>query len=446
MALKALDIFKHLPKGNCKKCGCPTCLAFAMKLAQKQATLDECPEITADGRAALEGASAPPIRLVTIGSGDRKVEIGKETVMFRHEETFYHPTGVAVRVRDNLAPDALQAALKAVAALKFVRVGTEIRIDLVAVENASGQPDPFKKTVEAVKELGLPLVLMSDQPASLAAALAVCAAQKPLLYAAGQDNWEALAKLAKEHKCPLAVRVGDCEKPGELPEKIKAAGVEELVLDVTTRNVSCTLQNLTGLRRMALRKTMAGIGYPCMAIAGGDDPYLEVAQAATFISKYAALVVVNLHAPEQLLPLLTVRQNLYTDPRKPIQVEAKLYEIGAVTKDSPLLITTNFSLTYYTVEGEVESCRVPAYIGVIDTEGTSVLTAYAADKLTSEKVTAFLKSDAIAKRIAHKKVVLPGYVAAMSGALEDDSGWKVLVGPREASGISKFLKTVWKSE
>jgi len=444
VALKALDVLKYLPKKTgCKECGCTTCLAFAMKVAQKQASINECAFVSDEAKAALEGASAPPIKLVTIGDGDSKLQIGNETVMFRHEETFYHPPGIAVRVSDDLDAEALAARVAAIGALKFVRVGAEIRVDVVAVDNVSGDAGRFKAAVEAASKLDLPMVLIAEGASQMAAALEVCAEKKPLIHAARPDNWEEFAKLAKEKGCPLAVKAPDLEALAELMAKIKAAGVEDMVLDVTADRLTATLQNLTSVRRLALKKGARELGYPCMAFAAGDDAFEEVAQAATYVAKYAGIVITNLYQPEQVLPILTVRTNIYTDPRKPIQVEPTLHEVGVPNPQSPVLITTNFSLTYYSVEGEVEASRVPAYIGVIDTEGTSVLTAFASDKLTSEGVTAFLKSDALKDKVSHKKVIIPGYVAAMSGAVEDDSGWEVIVGPREASGIPKFLKTMW---
>ena len=446
MALKALDILKLLPqKRGCKECGCPTCLAFAMKLAQKQARIDECPYVSDDSKAALEGAPAPPQKLVTIGAGENKLEIGNETVMFRHEETFHHPPGIAVRVPDDLDAEALAARVAAIGDLKWVRVGMDIRANVVAVQNASCDAERFKAAVQAASKLDLPMVLIAEKAAHVAAALEVCADKKPLIHAARPDNWQEFAQVAKEKACPLAVKAFEPEALAELTGKIKAAGVEDMVLDVTADGLSATLQALTKVRRLALKKGVRDLGYPSMAIAAGDDAFQEVAQAATYVAKYAGIVVTGLCKPEQILPLLTVRQNVFTDPRKPIQVEPTVYEVGAATPQSPVLITTNFSLTYYTVEGEVEASRVPAYIGVVDTEGTSVLTAFASDKLTAEGVAALLKSGVFKDKVSHRKVIIPGYVAAMSGALADESGWEVIVGPREASGIPKFLKTVWAS-
>lgn len=444
MALKALDIYKHLPKSNCAKCGSPTCLAFAMQLASKKGSLDQCPEITPEARGMLEGASAPPIRLVTIGAGSSAVAVGNETVLFRHDETFYHPTGIAVRVKDDAAD--LSAQVEAAKALAFERVGQHIAVDLLAVENASGNPATFAAAAAQANQSGLALVLIAADPAAMSAALDACAGAKPLLHRADASNWEAMTALAKQHGCALAIDAADLDAAAELTAKITAAGVQDLVLDVTGANLGATLSALTKVRRLALKKAFRPLGYPCMTLPSTTDAELALAEAATCIAKYAGIVVVDAREPWQVLPLLTIRQNVFTDPRKPVQVEPKLYAVGAVNDKSPLLLTTNFSLTYYTVEGDVEASRVPAYIGVIDTEGTSVLTAWASEKLTTAKVAKFLNSEEVKSKVSHRKVIIPGYISVMSGQLEDESGWEVMVGPRESSGISKFLKVVWKAD
>ena len=446
MALKALDIFKNLPKTNCGKCGHPTCLAFAMQMAAKKADLDDCPDVTAEGRAALEGASSPPIRMVTVGKGDGAVQIGNETVLFRHEETFYHPTGIAVRVKDDLDDAALQAEVNAVKALSFDRVGQKIAVDMIAVENASGDKAKFARAASAAKATGLAIILMSSDSDAMAAALEVCGDQSPLLYRANSGNWEAMAALAKAKNCPLAVDASDLAQAADLTAKLNQAEVQDLVLDVTSGGLSGTLSALTKVRRLALRKNFRPLGYPCIALPSSSDPDLAIAEAGAYVAKYAGIVVVDTKEPWRALPLLTIRQNVFTDPRKPVQVESKLYAIGAVNDKSPLLLTTNFSLTYYTVEGDVEASRVASHIGVIDTEGTSVLTAWASEKLTVDKVVKFLNSEDVKGKVSHNKVIIPGYVAVMSGKLEDESGWQVLVGPRESSGIPKYLKTMWKAD
>lgn len=446
MALKALDIYKHLPKTNCAKCGNPTCLAFAMQLASKKVSIDKCPDISSEALAALEGASEPPIRLVTIGKGPGSIQVGNETVLFRHDEAFYHQPGIAVRLSDDLSDEALLSAVKSIKALSFERVGQRIAVDMIAVDNVSGSGAAFAKAANAAGQTGLALILMSKDVDAVAKALEVCGDQRPLLYRADASNWEQMGKLAKEKQYPLAVDASDLDQAAELTQKLTGIGVQDIILDVTGEGLAATLGALTKVRRLALKKGFRPLGYPCMALPTSTDSDMALAQAATYIAKYAAIVIVDAAEPWQILPLLTIRQNIYTDPRKPVQVEPKLYQVGAVTDKSPLLITTNFSLTYYTVEGDVEASRIPCYIGVIDTEGTSVLTAWASEKLTAAKVAKFLNSEEVTSRISHRKVIIPGYIAVMSGGLEEESGWQISVGPRESSGISKYLKTMWKPD
>jgi len=264
-----------------------------------------------------------------------------------------------------------------------------------------------------------------------------------LIHAARPDNWEEFAKVAKENGCSLAVKAPDLETLAELTGKIKAAGVEDMVLDLTADRLSATLQTLTIARRLALKKGARDLGYPSMAFATGGDVFEEVAQAAIYVAKYAGIVVTSLTKAEQVLPLLTVRQNVFTDPRKPIQVEPMVYEIGAANSKSPVLITTNFSLTYYTVESDVEASRVPSYILVVDTEGTSVLTAYSGDKLNEKTVADAMAKFDVEKLVKHRKLIIPGYVAVMSGKLEEATNWEIMVGPRECSMLPKYLQELW---
>lgn len=443
MALTALEIYKHLPKTNCKECGVPTCLAFAMQLAQKKVELSKCPHVSEEAKAALEGASAPPIRLVTIGAGAKKaLQIGQETVLFRHEETFHHPAGLAIEVSDALSDAELESAIREVDALQFERVGTTIEIDLLALRNESGDPARFRQAAEKAKALcRYPLVLISENPDALAAALAVTQDEKPLLCAATPENYEKVSPLAKGALCPLVVRAQGPEALADLTQKVVALGVQDLVLDPASNGLATALADHTIIRRAALRKTFRPLGYPTIAFTHNTDPYQEMAEAATYMAKYAGIVVMKGRERWQVLPVLTARYNIYTDPQKPIQVQPGVYTIGEATPTSPVLVTTNFSLTYYTVAGDVENSRVPSYIVVVDTEGTSVLTAYASEKLTADKVAEMLNADGgIKDKVSHRKVIIPGLVAVMTAKLKDKSGWDVIVGPRESAGIPKLLR------
>ncbi|MBI5359890.1 MAG: acetyl-CoA decarbonylase/synthase complex subunit gamma [Planctomycetes bacterium] len=445
MALTGLDIYKLLPKKNCGECAVPTCLAFAMALAGKKTSLDKCPYVSTDAKATLEGASAPPQRLVALGIGENKIEIGNETVMFRHEQTFWHQPGIAVEIEDTTPDAELAAKIQKINSLVFERVAQKLSVQVIAVRNTSKDPAKFAKTVTTVCEKSqLALILVSDSPASIEAALKACAGKKPLIHGATAANFQQMAQLAKANNCPIVTVANTLDEMAELTPKVKALGIEDIVMDFNTTDPQKMLLNLTHSRRLAVKKTFRPLGYPTITFVGGNDKNWELAQAVTAVCKYAGLVVLKSTDNWEILPLLTARQSVYTDPRKPIQVESKIYEIGNVNENSPVLVTTNFSLTYFTVEPEVEGSKIAAYIIVVDTEGMSVLTAFAADKLNSEKIAKMLNTSGIKDKVKHKKVIIPGYVAVMSGRLQEDSGWEVMVGPREASAIGPYLKTMWK--
>lgn len=445
MALTGLQIYKQLPKTNCGDCNFPTCMAFAMQLAAKKVSLDQCPHVSDEGKAALAEASAPPMKLVKIGRNNHELLIGQETVLFRHQEKFHHPTGIALKVKDNLAEEELVNRIEAINNLHFVRVGEEIGVDLIAVEHSSTSPEEYPRVVKKVKEMSdLPLVLLSPDPRIAESGLEVSAERKPLLWAATGKNWQQMASLAKKYSCPLAVKGESLEELADLTQQIKKLGVDDLVLSVDSPRVAEALQDLTRIRRLTLGKTFRPLGYPTITFVTEKDPFQQVGQATTYICKYGSIVVMEGTEPWKNLPLLTVRQNIYTDPQVPNAVEAKLYEIGEVKPNSPVLVTTNFSLTYFTVEGEVENSKIPSYISVVETEGLGVLNAYAGDKWSAEKIGKTLEEQKVKERIGHNSVIIPGLVAVFRAELEEDFGWKVLVGPEEAARIPGFLKKEWK--
>jgi acetyl-CoA decarbonylase/synthase complex subunit gamma len=445
MALSGLEIYKLLPKTNCKACGFPTCLAFAMQLAAKKVSLDKCPHVSEDAQRSLESASQPPIKLVTVGGGDEKLEVGNETVLFRHEEKFYHPTGIGFLVKDTLPDADIQKTLDEIAKLDFERVGQRIKVNLIALSCESNDASKFESTLRAVLDkTALPVMLMSDDVATVKKALEISKERIPLLYRATGSNFKEMAGLAKTHKVPLVASAPDLHALEELVKNLNAEGVQDIVLDTNQKGMSEKLWDFTQIRRLALKKTFRTFGYPTVAFTQSEDPFLEVSEAITYVAKYASIVIMRSRSPWQVLPILTARQNIYTDPQKPLQVEPKVYEIGQVNDTSPVIVTTNFSLTYYTVEGEVESSKIPCYILSCDSEGMSVLTAWAADKFTAESIAKALETSGIKDKVKHKDVIIPGYVSVLSGKLEEESGWKVTVGPREASALPTFLRNLAK--
>ncbi len=445
MALTGLQIYKLLPKTNCGDCNFPTCMAFAMQVAAKKVSLDQCPHVSEEAKAQLAEASAPPMKLVSIGSDENKLEIGQETVLFRHKEKFYHPTGVAILIEDALANDELDKEVNSINQLKFTRVGEEIGVNLVALQHKSASAEEYADLAGKITEkVALPLILICQNPSIVEPALKVIGNKKPLIYCANKENVEKMAPLAKQYNCPLAVYAENLEELVDFVQNIKKLGVDDLILDPGTRKTRSALEYLTKLRRLAVEKVFRPLGYPTIMFTNDEDPFQEVAQAATYVCKYANIVVIKAKQPWQILPLLTVRQNIYTDPQVPNAVEPKLYEIGAVTPDSPVIVTTNFSLTYFTVESEVGNSKVPTYISVVETEGMGVLNAYAGDKWSAEKIAKTLEQQKVREKVNHNTVIIPGLVAVFRAELIDEFGWNILVGPEEAARIPSFLKNEWK--
>jgi len=445
MALTGLQIYKLLPKTNCGDCNFPTCMAFAMQVAAKKVSIDKCPHISEEARSQLAEASAPPMRLVSIGTDHNKLEIGQETVLFRHKEKFYHPTGIAILLEDNLSDEEVNDKLESISKLKFTRVGEEIGIDLVALKHTSADAERYTQLAgKTMEKTGLSLILICQDTAVLESTLDSIADKRPLIYAANKDNFRQMASLAKKYNTPLSVYAESLEELADLTQEIKKLGVDDLVLDPGTRGTKEALSELTKLRRLAVEKVFRPLGYPTIIFTSEDDPYQEVAQAATYVCKYAGIVVMKADTPWQILPLLTVRQNIYTDPQVPNAVEAKLYEIGSVTSESPVIVTTNFSLTYFTVESEVENSKIPTYISVVDTEGLGVLNAYAGDKWSPERIAKTLEQQKVKEKVNHNTIIIPGLVAVFRAELIDEFGWNVLVGPEEAARIPGFLKNEWK--
>ena len=446
MALTGLQIFKLLPKTNCKKCGMPTCLAFAMQLAQKRATLDSCPDVSEEAKQQLAAAAAPPMRKVVFGNGDNQVQVGQETVMFRHEEKFYNPTVLTVTVSDKLVGENLKKRIELINSLQFERVGTKMRITAIAVINDSGSAGTFAEVAAAVKDTTtLAPILVTESPDAMAAAVSKIGDRVPLLASATLDTAEKMAKIAKENNCPLVAKAKSIEDLAELTEKIKAAGVEDIVLSLEGLPLRDQLYSLSKMRTLALKKAFRPLGYPTISFVDqttSDD--MQAAIAGSLICKYSGIVVVDTTELYALLPMLTTTMNIFSDPQKPGQVEPKVYAIGEPDANSPVMFTTNFSLTYYTLESDVEASRIPSYILVVDTEGTSVLTAYSGDKLNEKTVADAMAKYDVEKLVKHRRLIIPGYVAVMSGKLEEATNWEIMVGPRECSMLPKYLQEVWK--
>jgi acetyl-CoA decarbonylase/synthase complex subunit gamma len=436
MALSGIQIYKLLPQTNCKECGFPTCLAFAMKLAAKQVELSACPYVSDESKAQLAESAAPPIRLVTLKASGGEAKAGNEVVLFRHEKTFYNRPGMFVKVQDSEAPEAIKAKLAPAEAYKTNYVGIDLTLDGFAVEATSGDAAKFAAAVKAVREVSKrPLILVGRDAAVLGAGLALLAGETALICGADASNWEAMAELAKQNKAALVVSAPSLEGLADLTEKIKAKGVEDLVLDPVAPNLSASLAMGTQIRRMAIKKNFRALGFPVIAFPKNEEAAVQA------VTKYGGFIVLDHFSPEMVYPLLVLRQNIYTDPQKPIQVQPGIYEINSPKPESPVLVTTNFSITYFSVANEVEGSGMPAWLLVTDAEGMSVLTAWAAGKFDAERIAKAVKTFNVADKVSIKRVVLPGHVAVLSGELEAElPGWEIRVGPREAVDIPKFMK------
>ncbi|MCK4368205.1 MAG: acetyl-CoA decarbonylase/synthase complex subunit gamma [Dehalococcoidales bacterium] len=446
MPLTGIEIFKLLPKTNCKECGEPTCLAFAMKLAAGKAELTACPYVSEEARAKLSEAAAPPIMPVAIGVGDRALKVGGETVMFRHEKRFENQPGFALLISDSMDDSEIDSRLERFK-LQYERIGLILRPDLIAVKGDSGDKAKFEALASKVKQNSDGgIILMSTNPDILAAGLKVCADRKPLLYAATEESWEQVADLAKANSCPLAVKAPSVEKLAELTTKLADAGVKEMVIDSGSRSLRQAFEDQIIIRSAALAKKFRPLGFPTIVFPCEmtDDPMKEAVIASIFVAKYGSIIVLSDFQGEGLFPLLVERLNIYTDPQRPLATKEGIYEIGEPDENSPVLITSNFSLTYFIVSGEIENSRIPSYLLVKDTEGLSVMTAWAAGKFVSDAIAPFVKKCGIEDMVKHRKLIIPGYAAAESGGLEEDCApWEILVGPRDGAHIPAYLKS-WK--
>jgi acetyl-CoA decarbonylase/synthase complex subunit gamma len=445
MKLTGLQIQKLLPKTNCKECGSNTCLAFAMKLAAKKAELSQCPYVSDSAKAVLGAAAEPPIRTVELGSPDRPFRAGGETVIFRHEKTFVNQTGLGVAVDDTMHPAAIDARVRSVADYVLERVGEQLTLDAISVAFESGAVETYVATVARVAAAWSgALVLRTRDPAALRAAaeLPALEGRRPLLASATAETLEDFAEVADACGAPLAVTAGTFDELVAMVETLRERELKDLFLELAADSLAEHYQNNTILRRGALRGEKT-LGYPTLRYIDSGDPVDDSVEACLEISKYGGLTILPEFSTASVAPLLTLRQNIFTDPQKPIQVEPRIYPVGEPDRGSPIFVTTNFSLTYFIVSGEIENSGASAWLLVPECEGMSVLTAWAAGKFGGDRIGAFAKEVDLQAVTDNRTIIIPGYVAQISGELEEAlPGWKVLVGPQEASDIESFVKKV----
>lgn len=454
MALKASDIQKKLPDGgkkNCKECGFPTCFAFAMKLASGAVTVDKCPYLPGEIKTELEEALAPPIRLVTIGTGENALSIGEEEVIYRHEKTFYRPTGIAILITDKEDEATVSAKINKLKALQFDRVGQKLRANLYTLKY-EGNAEKYLGLVKRVAAEGFPVVLICEDLETLFKARDLIADKNPLLYPITKENLDAALPKLKAKPAPIGVKTNGVEEIIPITKRLKEEGILDIVLDPSPKSLKEMIRDYTLIRRAALKKTFRPLGYPILSLPCmlAENKMEETLLASAGVIKYAGIVVLSDFEKEMLYPLLVLRQNIFTDPRVPLAVEQKIYEIGAVTDESPVLLTTNFALTYFAVASEIENSKIPAYLCVKDTEGLCVLAAWSTGKFSGDTAGPFLKKIGVGDKVKNKRVIIPGFAARIKGELEEElQGWDVIVGPREASDLPAFLPQMiekWKSQ
>jgi acetyl-CoA decarbonylase/synthase complex subunit gamma len=442
MALTGIQIYKLLPQTNCKECDFPTCLAFAMKLAAKQVELAKCPYVSEESAAQLAEAAAPPVRPITIQSNGHEVKGGNEVVMFRHNKRFFSPPGLFIRVYDDQPAAEIQAKIKPVDEYVVDYVGMELSMGGIAIQQRGGD---FVAAIKAVREAtSLPLILIGSPDVLKSGIENLGDGDIPLLCSATVDNWEVMADLALEKNVPLAVEAGNIDEIVDLAEKLEGKGVKDLVLAPTQRTLIGTLTANTTMRRMALKENFRQLGYPIINFPGDcGDPVREITLAMQAIGKYSSFIVMDYFDPANAYALLVLRANIYTDPQEPIQVTPGIYEINDPGPEDPFLVTTNFSITYFSVANEVESMGLPAWLLVTDSEGMSVLTAWAAGKFDAEIIAKDAKRFKADEKVTKKRIVLPGHTAVLSGELEEElPDWEVKVGPKEAVDLPAFMKEV----
>ena len=445
MGLTGIQIFKMLPQTNCKECGAATCLAFAMNLAAGKAELDSCPYVSDEAREKLSEASAPPIRPVKIGKGVRERTVGGETVEYRHEKTFFNQPAFAAVINADIAEEDLKNKLAVFNAFQYDRVGFNLRPELLAVKDVNQDAQAFAQTAKTIAETSeFNLVLMSEDKAVMEAGLEACKFKRPLIYAATKDTVDDFGQLAKDNEVPLAVKGTSVDEVMELSDKLTGMGVKDLVLDSGAREIKQCFEDQVGMRRAALRAKNKSVGFPTIAFPCEMASNLDTEGliGGMLVAKYGSILVFSDFTAEMLFPLLLERLNIYTDPQRPMTVTEGIYEIGKPDENSPIMVTTNFALTYFIVAGEIEGSKVPTWLLIKDAEGLSVLTAWAAGKFAGDDVGMFIKKCGIEDKVKNKEIIIPGYAAAIVGEIEEElPEWKVTVGPREAAHIPAFLKS-----
>lgn len=449
MALTGIQIFKMTPKKNCKECGCPTCMAFSMKVAQGAMDISACPYMSEDAMAELSEATAPPMKTIKIGTGDNEYSLGGETVLYRHEKTFVSKTRYAVALCSCMDDAAVDAKLAEIAKVDYDRIGERMHVEILYVNyDAESGADRYVELVKKAAATGKVLVLGCTDPEVAAKALEVCKDGKPVLNGANASNYEAMNKVATDAGVVLGVGGANVDELYDTVAAIEKLGNKNLVIDTTEDTIKDTFATTVQARRAAIKDTDRTFGYPSIVnlvkVAKGDK-YMQQALVSLFTMKYGSIVVMEELGYAEALPLFGLRQNLFTDPQKPMKVEPGIYPLNGADENSVCVTTVDFALTYFLVSGELERSGVPVNLVINDAGGLSVLTSWAAGKFSGNSISAFFKEN-VEDKVKTRKVIIPGKVAVLKGDIESKlPGWEVIVAPLEAVQLVKFLKDMQES-
>lgn len=444
MALKGLDIFKLSPKKNCKECGCPTCMAFSMKVAQGAVDIAACPYFAPEALAKLSAATEPPMKTIKVGAGDAELSLGGETVLFRHEKTFVSRTRYAMSLCTCMDDETVAQKLEDIKKVDYERIGERMFVEMVYVNYSADGKQDYVELVKKATETGRILILDCKDAEIAKAALEVCKDGKPILNGADASNYEAMNAVATAAGVVLGVGGADLSEIHDTVEKLEGLGNKNLVIDVTGADVKETFKNAVQIRKAAIKDGDRTFGYPSIVnlhkIAAGDL-HKQAALLSLFTMKYGSVIVAEHIGYAEALPLYGLRQNLFTDPQKPMKVEPGVYPLNGADENSVCLTTVDFALTYFLVSGELERSGVPVNLIINDAGGLSVLTSWAAGKFSSSSIAKFFQEQDIEGKIKSRKLIIPGKVAVLKGELEAKMpGWEIIIAPNEAVQLVKFMK------
>jgi len=443
LALNGLKIQKLLPKTNCKECGSNTCLAFAMKLAAKKADLSECPYASDEAKEILGADSEPPVKTIVVGN-EISSKVGAETVLYRHEKTFVNQTLIAINIDDD-SDDALKT-LESIRDYQLERVGEILTVNAVAITQKGNDIDKYVALVnQAFEVTKLPIIIRAGSTDVIEAAAKAVKGSNSIISGVDKDNVDAMRKIAEENGHVLAITAQDIDGICELTGRLKASGFNNLLVQFNTQSLAETFQTNSIARRATIKNNFKALGYASLKFINTGNQMDDTVEAINEINKYGGICVLPDFDASQLVALMTLRLNIYTDPQKPIQVEPKVYAIGEPDRNSPVFVTTNFSLTYFIVSGEIENSGISAWLVIPECEGLSVLTAWAAGKFSGSQIAKFIKEVDLESMVDTREIIIPGFVAQISGELEESlPGWKILVGPQEANDLEGFIKAIVK--